>query len=180
MNLDNLSIWELHLLDVDSLQKISRETFSETFGSDNSQQNMKNYLENNFSKEQMLKELNNKQSMFFFAELKGKLTGYLKINVGKAQTEIQDDNSLEIERIYILKKFQGYGIGRALLKQAIQLAHEKNKNCIWLGVWEKNKRAIKFYKKQGFNKFDTHIFKLGDDEQTDILMKLEIHKTESL
>jgi ribosomal protein S18 acetylase RimI-like enzyme len=99
----------------------------------------------------------------------------MKLNEGGAQTELQKEDSFEIERIYVLSDFQGKGIGRQLLEKAIQMAKEKKASYIWLGVWEENKRAIQFYKKNGFIAFDEHYFMLGDDKQTDIMMKLMVN-----
>ena len=98
----------------------------------------------------------------------------MKLNFDKAQTEPGHHNTLEIQRIYILQAYQGKQIGKQLIQKTIEIGIENNLDYIWLGVWEHNVDAIKFYEKQGFKKFDTHIFKLGDDEQTDNLMKLII------
>ncbi|MCB0820060.1 MAG: GNAT family N-acetyltransferase, partial [Bacteroidetes bacterium] len=83
-------------------------------------------------------------------------------------------NSLEIERVYVLKEFHGMHVGRKLLEKAIELANSQNSEFVWLGVWEKNHKAIRFYEKNGFKPFDKHIFRLGEDEQTDIMMKLDL------
>ena len=99
---------------------------------------------------------------------------HLKINFGQSQTEIKDEDTLEIERIYVLEEFHGKKIGQILYEKAIELAKKNKVNYVWLGVWEQNPRAIRFYEKNGFMQFDKHIFKLGNDEQTDIMMKLEI------
>lgn len=101
--------------------------------------------------------------------------GYLKINTGDAQTEIQDSQTLEIERIYVLKEFHGKKVGQLLYEKAIQIATGLKVNYIWLGVWEQNLRALQFYKKNGFLAFDKHMFKLGNDEQIDIMMKLALN-----
>jgi hypothetical protein len=122
----------------------------------------------------LTEELTDQNSEFYFAELDGKIIGYLKVNVGQSQTEIKDKNALEIERIYVLKEFHGKRVGQILYDKAIQLAKEKSVEYVWLGVWEQNPRAIRFYEKNGFEAFDKHIFKLGNDEQTDIMMKLKI------
>ena len=100
------------------------------------------------------------------------VVAYMKLNFDKAQTEPGHHNTLELQRIYILKEFKGKHIGKQLIQKTIEIGKENNLDYIWLGVWEYNLDAIKFYEKQGFKKFDTHIFKLGDDEQTDYLMKL--------
>ena len=102
------------------------------------------------------------------------IIGYLKLNIGQSQTEIKNDNALEIERIYVLKEFHGQNIGQQLFEKALERAHAQKVDFIWLGVWEENKRAIQFYTKNGFIAFDKHIFKLGDEEQSDIMMKLKL------
>lgn len=99
------------------------------------------------------------------------MIGYLKINLGQAQTEKLDLDALEIERIYLLKAFYGQKVGQLLYQKAIDIAHEIQASYVWLGVWEENYRALKFYEKNGFIAFDKHKFWLGDDEQTDLMMK---------
>lgn len=153
------------------LQKIGRQTFYETFFENNTEENMKSYLENDFSIDKIAAELNNETSEFYFAKLDNEVIGYLKLNFGQSQTELKDDKAIEIERIYVLKEFHGKKVGQVLYDKAIEIAKVKKANYVWLGVWEENSRAINFYKKNGFVAFDKHIFKLGDDEQTDIMMK---------
>jgi ribosomal protein S18 acetylase RimI-like enzyme len=169
-----IEITKATLNDIDQLQKIGRQTFEETFSESNSEENMKNYLEEGFSNEKLTAELNDQNSEFYFATFENKVIGYLKINFGSSQTELKDSKSLEIERIYVSKEFHGKSVGQLLYDKAIQIAKHKNADYVWLGVWEENPRAISFYKKNGFVEFDKHIFKLGDDEQTDIMMKLKL------
>jgi ribosomal protein S18 acetylase RimI-like enzyme len=156
------------------LQKIGRQTFYETFSESNTEENMKKYLAEGFSIDKLRDELNNENAEFYFAKLDNEVVGYLKLNLGQSQTELKNDNSLEIERIYVLKEFHGKKVGQILYDKAIEIAKQKRVNYVWLGVWEENPRAINFYKKNGFKEFDKHIFKLGNDEQTDIMMKLKI------
>jgi diamine N-acetyltransferase len=170
----NIHIEKVTLNNIDQLQKIGRQTFFETFSTGNTEENMLKYLEEGFSIEKLTAELNNKNSDFYFAILDNSVIGYLKINLGQAQTELQDYKALEIERIYLLKEFQGKNFGQLLYNKAIQIARQINADYVWLGVWEENPRAIKFYKKNGFVEFDKHIFRLGNDEQTDIMMKLQL------
>ncbi|MGC1630928.1 MAG: GNAT family N-acetyltransferase [Gelidibacter sp.] len=169
-----MNIRKVSLKDIETLKDIGKLTFVETFAAVNSQENMTEYLVNAFSTEQLKTELTDKNSEFYFAELEGKVIGYLKVNVGDSQTEIKIKNALEIERIYVLKEFHGKKVGQFLYDKALELAKEKCVEHIWLGVWEENHRAISFYEKNGFMAFDKHIFKLGNDEQTDIMMKLKI------
>ncbi|MEB3380680.1 GNAT family N-acetyltransferase [Flavobacterium psychrophilum] len=156
------------------LQEIGRQTFYETFSESNTEENMKSYLDNGFSIDKITFELNDENAEFYFAKIDDKIIGYLKLNFGQSQTELKDDKALEIERIYVLKEFHGKKVGQILYDKAIEIAKKKNSDFIWLGVWEENPRAINFYKKNGFVEFDKHIFKLGDDEQTDIMMKLKL------
>ena len=174
MAVENITIQKATLNNIEQLQKIGRETFSETFSSSNTEENMKQYLEEGFSIEKLTDELNNENSEFYLALSETNLIGYLKINFGASQTELKDEKSLEIERIYVLKEFHGKKVGQVLYQKAIEIAKQKNSDYIWLGVWEENPRAISFYKKNGFVEFDKHIFRLGNDEQTDIMMKLKL------
>ena len=156
------------------LQKIGKTTFAETFTEHNTKEDLDKYLEESFSNEKLSSELNNPHSSFYFAEIENNIVGYLKINFGASQTELKDNEALEIERIYVLQAFHGKKLGQALYEKAISIAKEMKVKYVWLGVWEQNHRALQFYKKNGFVPFDTHIFKLGNDEQTDIMMKLEL------
>ena len=158
--------------EVDLLRNISAQTFTETFAHQNSESDLQKYISEKLSTEQLSKELNSKDSSFYFLKLNPHIIGYLKLNAGEAQTERQSGNTLEIERIYISNKFHGKGFGELLLKQAINTAKQYQAHYIWLGVWEENFKAISFYKKNGFSQFDTHTFKLGNDVQLDIMMKL--------
>ncbi|MCX2741252.1 GNAT family N-acetyltransferase [Pontibacter anaerobius] len=171
----NIDIKRVTQKDIEQLQKIGRQTFLETFSAGNTEENMERYLEEGFSIEKLTAELNNSNSEFYFATLNDNVIGYLKINFGQSQTELKDDKALEIERIYVLKEFHGKGVGQVLYEKAMQCARQRSIDYVWLGVWEENPRAINFYKKNGFVQFDKHIFKLGNDEQTDIMMKLQLN-----
>jgi diamine N-acetyltransferase len=170
----NISVKKATLNEIDQLQKIGRQTFYETFSEENTRENMTKYLKEGFSTEKLTAELNDKNSEFYFATLGNNVIGYLKVNFGQSQTELQDDKALEIERIYVLKDFQGRKVGQLLYNTAIRIARQKKAEYVWLGVWENNPKAISFYRKNGFVEFDKHIFRLGNDEQTDIMMKLNL------
>lgn len=157
--------------DLETIQNVGRETFYETFSPHNPEDIMQKYLDESFASEKLTKELNNTDSQFFIVWEAENPIGYLKVNSGKAQTELQDKESLEIERIYVKSPYHGKKVAQILYDKALQIALEQNKKCIWLGVWEKNLRAVNFYKKNGFVEFAQHIFRLGNDEQTDLMMK---------
>jgi ribosomal protein S18 acetylase RimI-like enzyme len=171
-----ITIKKISVTDIETLQEISRLTFYETFSEGNTEENMAKYLEEGFSTEKLKNELSDTHTEFYFAMLHSQVIAYLKLNFGQSQTEIQEDKGLEIERIYVLKEFHGHGIGQSLCDKAIEIARQNDVEYVWLGVWEENPRAINFYKKNGFVAFDKHVFKLGDDEQIDIMMKRNLNK----
>ena len=170
----NIKIQQINNSHIAALQQIGRQTFSETFAESNSAENMAKYQEEAYSFEKLTEELNNPNSFFYFAMLDEKVIGYLKINMGGSQTELKDNDAFEIERIYVLKDFHGKKVGQLLFDKAIAIAKAQQVAYVWLGVWEENKRAIEFYSKNGFIKFDQHVFVLGDEAQTDIMMKLKL------
>jgi ribosomal protein S18 acetylase RimI-like enzyme len=170
----NITILQINDSHIAALQQIGRQSCSETFAESNSAENMAKYLEEAYSYEKLSAELNDPNSIFYFAMMDQNVIGYLKLNFGASQTELKDNNALEIERIYVLKEFHGKKVGQLLFDKAIKIAKEHHVSYVWLGVWEENKRALQFYTKNGFVEFDQHIFVLGDEAQTDIMMKLEL------
>lgn len=166
-----IEIKKVILNDIDQLQQLARQTFGETFAEVNTEENMRKYLDERFSTQKLTAEVNDRNSEFYFATLDHRAIGYLKLNFGAAQTEPQDERAMEIERIYVIREFHGQKVGQLLYDKAIQISEEKGASYVWLGVWENNKRAIRFYQKNGFTEFDKHIFVLGDEQQTDLLMK---------
>ncbi|WP_294247112.1 N-acetyltransferase [uncultured Chryseobacterium sp.] len=160
--------------DLPVLQHLGRQTFYETFAASNTEKAMQRYLDESFSAEKLLKELENSGSLFFLACDQTDTVGYLKINTGSAQTELQDEYSLEIERIYVKKAYHGHKIGQLLYEKALETALDRKKKYLWLGVWEENHRALAFYRKNGFTEFGKHLFRLGNEEQTDLMMRKEL------
>jgi ribosomal protein S18 acetylase RimI-like enzyme len=169
-----IEIKKATLSDLATLQNISKQSFTETFAAINTPENMEKYLQESFNTTQLTAEINNPNSPFYIAFWNTEPIGYLKLNLGDAQTEVVEDTTLEIQRIYVLQAFHGKKIGQLLLDEAIKIAQQIPVNSIWLGVWEENHRALQFYTKNGFVTFDKHLFILGDDQQTDLLMKLDI------
>ena len=172
--MEQMSIRTIGIDDVVALQKIARETFSEMFADYNSAENLKKYLDEKFTVTKLSEELNHPHSTFYFAQIGEDVVGYLKTNTREAQTELKDLNAFEIQRIYVLQAYHGKKVGQLLIEKALEEARRTTCNYVWLGVWEENHRAIRFYSKNGFIKFDIHIFKMGDEEQMDWLMKLDL------
>ena len=160
--------------DILELQAISRQTFFDAFGEVNTNEDMNHYLEVNLSMEQLTSELNNPSTSFYFAKNEKEILAYLKINEADGQSEKRAMPSMEIERIYVRKEFQNRGVGQFLLDHSIQITKDKQLKLIWLGVWEHNVSAIRFYERNHFQFFGKHSFMLGSDEQTDLLMELKL------
>ena len=151
-----------------------KSTFIETFADSNDPVDFDAYVAKAFTKAQMAKELAEPASDFFLIYVDETVAGYLKLNRPPAQTDIQDPKSLEIERIYVKGAFHGQGLGKLLFEKAMEVARMHQIEYLWLGVWEKNEKALKFYRDRGFYKFAEHPFKLGGDLQTDDLMRLDL------
>lgn len=175
-----LKIRKCDISDLVTLREIAYQTFDETFRHLNTPENMEAYLKKAFDLARLQEELSNQFSTFFFLFVEKQLAGYLKVNEDQAQTDLQDPKSLEIERIYVKKEFKGKGLGRILIDKGIEIAKENNKDYVWLGVWEKNQAAIAFYKKMGFREVDTHHFVMGEEKQTDFIMRKDLNQQETV
>lgn len=157
---------------------ISRQTFYETFAESNTAEDMEKFMNEQFSRDRLIKETEEPGSIFLLAYDDAEPIGYAKMRDREKHSEFNGFTSIEIARIYALKKSIGKGVGRELMQKCISIAREMNRDIIWLGVWEKNERAIQFYRKWGFEKFAEHEFILGSDVQTDWLMYKRLFKSE--
>lgn len=157
--------------DITVLSELSAKTFADTFRGTTSDENLADFLKTAYLPEKLEKEMDNPESTFYFTYVDDELAGYLKVNFGEAQTEIRDPMAGELERIYVLNIFQGRGVGRFLMEQALTMVREAGKDYIWLGVWEHNERALGFYEGHGFYQISSHDFPVGDDIQTDIILR---------
>ena len=160
--------------DLEKLSEISKDTFTKAYKALNNPVDFESYINTAFSFSALERQLQNKNSHFFFVYQELELVGYFKLNEYDAQTELQENNGIELERIYIKDKFQGNKFGAKTITQIIKIAYEKEKQYIWLGVWERNLDAIRFYQTHGFIKFDKHPFYIGEDKQIDWLMRKEL------
>jgi ribosomal protein S18 acetylase RimI-like enzyme len=171
---DNINITKVVPSRLKTLQYISCKTFVDAFAHLNNPADLEIFLSDHLTERSLSAEINNAESEFYFAEINGEPIAYFKINIGNAQTELKETHGLEIERIYVLQEHQGKKIGELLIREIIKIAKQWSKTYIWLGVWEVNLRGISFYQKNGFAIFDKHLFKVGNDIQTDIMMRLEL------
>jgi ribosomal protein S18 acetylase RimI-like enzyme len=161
--------------DINALRQLSIVTFLDTYQVHNTEEDMQLYIVQHFSHEVLLNELNSKENFFFIAMLEGQIAGYIKLRTNHELPQLKNKRSIELERIYVVKHLQGTGLGNRFIQYGIEFAQNKGYDTIWLGVWTKNEKAIKFYKKCGFEVFGEHKFTLGKDEQIDWLMKKELN-----
>ncbi len=166
-----IAIRPVPISEVDALQRIAYETFDDAFRSMNTEETMARYLREAFGREKLAAELANPESRFFFICADEVPAGYLKLNDTAAQTDLHDPTSIEVERIYVKKAFQGKGLGRRLIEHAVQAARGLGKEYIWLSVWEKSAEAIAFYRKVGFHGDGRREFRMGNEVQHDFIMK---------
>jgi len=167
----NLSYKICGLKDLDALVEISRNTFIDAFEKDIDPEDFHSYINEAFDSASFQEQLKNPNSIFYFVFMDSELVGYFKLNWNSAQTE-QFDDCIELERIYIIRHHQNKGFGNSILQYIITLVRLKGFKSLWLGVWQKNESAVRFYERHGFIKFGTHPYFIGKDKQTDWLMKL--------
>ena len=169
-----ISIRLANINDVEALRDLSITTFWDTFSQANKKKYMDQYIAEAMSIGQLSKELNDDRNKFFLAYIDDSLVGYTKMRTIETPEELKSGNPIEIERIYVSKEYHSKKVGAALMDHSINYAINNNHDVIWLGVWEHNYKAVDFYKRWGFTLFGSHIFMLGPDAQTDVLMKREL------
>jgi len=162
--------------DAKSLTDLSYTTFWDAFAHHpkNAPDDLAHYMRQAFSVEQIADELNDPRAVFLMAEIEGELAGYAKLVFDHIEPGISAEKPIELNRLYSQQKFLGHGVGQTLMDACFDLARENGFDTIWLGVWEYNPRAQRFYEKNGFREVGSHTFVLGSDPQTDLLMQKEI------
>jgi ribosomal protein S18 acetylase RimI-like enzyme len=160
--------------DVNLIANLGWQTFFDTYAKHNTREDMEIFMERNFSKEVVAKELQDDKKSFFIASIKKEVVGYVKLSESDHPAELETENTLEISRLYVVKSKIGSGVGKELMNHCIEVARGRSKNMLWLCVWSQNERAIQFYRKFGFEKFRDSTFMLGNDSQDDWLMKLDL------
>ena len=165
------SIREVRSDEVEILQDIAKRTFYHTFKSSYDDRDFNKFLEEAYNINQLSRELQEKDSFHYFFKDEQKVVGYLKLNINHAQTEKKGEDYLEIQRIYFDEAYQGGGRGKKFIDLAVKKAKEYHKTKIWLGVWEHNPQALRFYEKRGFVVTGAHEFYTGDVVDKDLIME---------
>ena len=159
------------IADAALLAELGARTFVETFAADNRPEDMAAYLATAFGPEQQVAELTDSHSTFLIAEVDGVAAGYAKIHPGRTPERVTGERPIELVRLYVSQVWLGRGVGAALMRDCLGEARRAGYQMLWLGVWERNNRALAFYRKWNFREVGKHIFQLGDDPQIDILME---------
>lgn len=162
--------------DAELIADVSRRTFYDTFAPDNTEADMQKFLAEQFTKGKLMLEVGAAGNTFLLVHDGDNVAGYLKVNESSKRDELKGRNAIEIARIYVVKDYIGKGIGKLLMQAALDIARQKEKEVIWLGVWKQNHRAINFYTSWGFEIFAETTFLLGDDLQYDWLMKKDLRE----
>lgn len=158
------------------LAELGRKTFYDTFAEHNTPEDMAIFLSEHFSAEIQMSEIKDPNTIFLIAEINGVPVGYAKLKEYSKGNGVSGKNPMELQRIYLIQEYIGKGVGAELLTNSIRVARERGFNCLWLGVWEKNERAIKFYERWGFKKVGNHFFIVGKDTQNDLTMELSFSR----
>lgn len=160
--------------DAELIADMSRQTFYDSFAEHNTKENMDQFMNEQFTREKLIDEVKQPWHLFFLAYIEGEPVGYVKLRDGSVPLQLDARSSLEIARIYSVQTMIGKGVGKKLMQTCHEIARQKGKKILWLGVWKQNQRAIDFYTSWGFEIFGEQEFILGDDVQTDWLMKKEV------
>lgn len=160
--------------ELEKLTNFARDTFIATFAAQNEPENLKAYTNSAFTLDRITAEYETDGSVFYVAELDAAWLGYLKLNRGEAQTESALSDAMEIERIYLHESVQGQGLGQQFFDFSLARARAETCKWLWLGVWEHNQRAIRFYERQGMRIYDKHDFMMGNEPQTDFMMRMAV------
>ncbi len=162
--------------DAKLLTDLSYTTFWDAFAHHpkNAPDDLAHYMRQAFNVEQITVEIADLRAIFLIAEIDGKPAGYAKLIVDSIEEGITAERPIELSRLYSHQEYLGKGVGQNLMDACFDRARSDGRDVMWLGVWEYNPRAQRFYEKNGFRVVGEHTFLLGSDPQTDLLMQKEL------
>lgn len=162
--------------DAEMLRDLAYTTFWDAFHDHpkNAPHDLADYMQKAFSSEQIEAELSDPNSIFLIAEIDGAVAGYARLIHGSTEHGITATRPIELNRLYSHEKFLGKGVGQRLMDACFERSKIEGCDVMWLGVWEYNPRAQRFYEKNGFLEVGKHTFQLGSDPQTDLLMQRDL------
>lgn len=170
----DLTIRQATVEDAALLAELGSRTFADTFARDNTPEDMAAYLAATFAQALQRRELEDPAVTVLIGERERHPVAYAMLREGEAPESVTGSAPIELARFYVDRPGHGRGIAPQLLAHALETAAARGAGTLWLGVWERNARAIAFYRKQGFEDVGSHAFVLGSDVQTDRLMQRSI------
>lgn len=174
------AIRKANLGDARALADVAESTFRATFGPMNTAGHMSAHCRDSYGESIQSAEISNAGMVTLVCEVDGKLIGYAQTRWGEAPDCVPAGNPGEIHRLYVVAAWHGMGIAQALMDACIDEMTQKGSDVVWLGVWERNPRAIAFYGKLGFVEVGDHVFPLGGDSQRDIVMARQVTAARSI
>ena len=174
-----VSIRPAQAADIEPLAALAARTFEDAFASENSPEDIQSYIRESFCAERLRDEVASADNLFLLALLDEAPVGYAKLRTGTPDASVDGEDPVELERLYVEQSAIGHGIGAALMQACLEAARRGGHRTLWLGVWERNARAIAFYRRWGFEMVGDHVFRLGSDEQTDLIMQRAVSEGEA-
>jgi len=156
--------------DAEQLSLLAERTFRDTFGAMNTAEDMDLHCRTSYSEMIQVGEISNPNMVTLVSEEEGRLVGFAQLRWAGAPNCVLAKSPGEIQRLYVVSDWHGKGIAQDLMNACIEELRGHGSDVVWLGVWERNPRAIAFYKKFEFVEVGDHVFPLGSDLQRDIVM----------
>jgi diamine N-acetyltransferase len=169
-----IEVREAEFSDIAAMREVAIQSYVDTFADVNTPENMSAFLNEAYSQQKLEQEFHEPKSVLYLACEGNRIAGFLRLRRSSEVEYKLGSNTIELQRLYIHKDFQNQKVGKMLMQKAIDYAIEKRFEWIWLGVWEQNFNAQRFYEKWGFEKFGEHVFQMGDDPQIDWLLKKKL------
>ena len=160
--------------DAPSLAVLAERTFRDTFGPRNSPENMDSHSAKVFGPEIQLREIGEHGLVTTIAEADRRMIGFSQLRLSHAHASVAAKRPAELARLYVVAEWQGRGVARELMQDALDTAEREGCDWLWLGVWEHNPKAMTFYRKFGFDIVGTHAYMLGQDRQRDLVMAVKL------
>lgn len=158
-----------------AVRELAIEVYTDTFAEHNTEENLQAFFNETYTLEKFTTEFSEEGSVLYVALDDLKIIGFLRLRISHEVEDQLGKNTIELQRLYIHRDYHGSsGVSRMLMEEALAYAEANKFDWIWLGVWERNFKAQKFYAKWDFERFGEHVFQMGDDPQIDWLMKRKL------
>jgi len=169
-----IRIEEARFNQIPAMRQVAISSYADTFADSNTPENLQAFFDTAYNLAQLEREFSEPDSKLYLALDEAEVVGFVRLRRSDEAVSYLGENTIELQRLYVLTEAQGKSVGRLLMEQAMQYASSNRFEWIWLGVWEKNFKAQQFYSRWGFERFSEHTFWMGDDPQVDWLLKKKL------